>query len=171
MLALTRKADYALVALATLSKEAAPVSARTLADQSRLPHPVLRNILKQLTRGGLLQSTQGAAGGYSLARPACDITLAEVVNLIDGPVRFARCCTIDSGHDETKCRLEGSCMIKGSIQKLHETVMRMLAGVNIEQIAAGNVPSDPLLSSAAAEYEVITSERKPSASSSFAESA
>jgi Rrf2 family protein len=171
MLALTRKADYALVALATLSKEHSPVSARTLADQSHLPHPVLRNILKQLTRGGLLQSTQGAAGGYSLARPAREISLAEVVRLIDGPVRFARCCPIDSGHDESKCRLEASCMIKGSVQKLHETVMRVLAGVNIEQIAAGNVPSDPLSTAAAAEYEIVTSARKPKQSSSFAESA
>jgi Rrf2 family protein len=155
VLALTRKADYALVALAVLSKASAPQSARTLADQTNLPHPVLRNILKQLTRGGLLHSTQGASGGYTLARPATQISLAEVVHQIDGPVRFARCCPSEAGHEQ-KCRLEDSCMIKGSVQQLHETVMRVLAGVNIEQIANGTVPRDPLSTSAAAEYEPIT---------------
>jgi len=159
MLAMTRKTDYALIALATLSRSAAPLSARALAEQAHLPHPVLRNILKSLTRGGLLHSTQGAAGGYSLARHARDITLAEVVRQIDGPVRFARCCSIDSGKDEPKCRLEASCLIKSSVQQLHETVQRVLAGVNVEQIASGTVPADPLSDRAVLEVETVASVR------------
>lgn len=161
MLALTRKTDYALVALAVLSKASAPLSARALADKAHLPRPVLRNILKELTRGGILNSTQGAAGGYSLARPASDISLAEVVHQIDGPVRIARCCPIEAGHDEQKCRLEDSCMIKSSVRQLHETVMRVLAGVSIEQIASNTVPHDPLSSRVAHDYEIITTSKTP----------
>ena len=161
VLALTRKADYALVALAVLSKASSPLSARFLADQAHLPHPVLRNILKQLTRGGLLQSTHGATGGYALARSADRISLAEVVQLIGGPVRMARCCAVESGHEEReqRCRLEDSCMIKGAVQQLHETVLRVLAGVTIEQIASGHVPRDPLAAQSAHEYDIITAAR------------
>lgn len=174
LLALTRKADYALVALAMLSKSPAAISARTLAERAHLPHPVLRNLLKQLARGGLLHSTQGTSGGYTLARPASSISIAEVVRLIDGPVRIARCCPIDTEHGETepRCRLEDSCMIKSSVRQLHDTVMRVLAGVSIAHIADQNVPDNPLAAAIAKDVEIIT--RRPSPSSPanvFSESA
>ena len=83
----TRKTDYALVALAGLAHEdAAPASARDLAEQFHLPLPVLRNILKLLTMHGLLISTRGPNGGYRLAREPRKITLRQVIEVIEGPL-------------------------------------------------------------------------------------
>ena len=139
---LTRKTDYALVALAGLARMHGPGSARDLSGQLHLPLPVLRNILKQLAASGLLISTRGPSGGYRLARPASAISLAEVVEAIEGPVQLARCCPVTPG-DEPRCRLEDSCHIKGRVQGVHEGLMRFLGDITLERIA-GEVQTIPL---------------------------
>ncbi len=133
---LTRKTDYALVALAGLARQGTGASsARDLAEQLHLPLPVLRNILKLLTARGLLISTRGPSGGYRLARAPAEITLAQVFEVIEGPVQLARCCPVVSGEEESKCQLEPSCQIKGSIRKVHESLMHFLDQVTLAQIA------------------------------------
>ncbi len=132
---LTRKTDYALVALAGLAGQPERCgSARDLAGQLHLPLPVLRNILKQLAAAGLLVSTRGPSGGYRLARPAGAISLAEVVEAIEGPVQLARCCPVTPG-DEPRCRLEDSCHIKGRVQGIHERLLGFLRDITLERIA------------------------------------
>ena len=88
MLLLTRKTDYALLALASLARQTpAGASARGLAERLSLPLPVLRNILKQLTSRGVLKSTRGTRGGYRLARSPEQITLAQLLAATEGPSR------------------------------------------------------------------------------------
>ncbi len=138
---LTRKTDYALVALAGLVRcEGHSKSARDLAVELHLPLPVLRNILKRLTTWGLLTSTRGPSGGYRLARPAREITLAQVVGVIEGPVQLVRCCPIPDGEDKPRCQLEDSCLIKGNLQRLHESLMEFLDHVTLAEIAAVEPP-------------------------------
>lgn len=145
---LTRKSDYALVALAGLARVGTQAcSARDLAEQLRLPLPVLRNILKLLTNRGFLISTRGPSGGYRLARSPSEITLAQVFEVIEGPVQLARCCPVVPGEEEATCRLEPSCQIKGSIRKVHESLVQFLDQVTLAQIAwdetAAEVTMDP----------------------------
>lgn len=131
---LTRKTDYALVALAGLAdSKRRSASARDLSEELNLPLPVLRNILKDLATHGLLISTRGPSGGYRLARPPADITLADVVNIIEGPVQLARCCALPGG-DDVGCRLEDSCLIKDNIRVVHESLMQFLNQINLSQI-------------------------------------
>ncbi len=131
---LTRKTDYALVALAGLAHaNGRSASARDLAHELRLPLPVLRNILKDLATHGLLISTRGPSGGYRLARPPEQITLADVVEIMEGPVQLARCCSV-SGEEGVRCELEDSCLIKGNVRMIHESLMRFLHDVNLSQI-------------------------------------
>ncbi len=132
---LTRKTDYALVSLAGLARlggEAA--SARDLAEQLHLPLPVLRNILKELATHGLLVSSRGPSGGYRLAKPAHDISLAEIVEVIEGPVQLLTCCPGDGDETVSRCRIEDSCMIKLNVGRVHERLMGFLHDVTLDQI-------------------------------------
>jgi len=133
---LTRKTDYALVALAWLARlDGQAVSARDLAEQLHLPLPVLRNILKVLATEGLLLSTRGPAGGYRLARPPAAISLADVVRCIEGPAQLLRCCPVP-GDQEPGCRLQDSCHIKAGVLRVQERLVEFLDGVTLESIAA-----------------------------------
>lgn len=142
MLSFSRKTDYALVALAGLAAMSpGGASAHELADRLRLPLPVLRNILKRLAQHGVVVSTQGSAGGYRLARSADCITLADVVQAVQGPVRLALCCAPDQAAHERghECRLEDSCRIKATVRTVHQRLMSFLGEVNLDQIARGEV--------------------------------
>ncbi len=130
---LTRKTDYALVALAGLSHAGVSrASARDLARALSLPLPLLRNVLKVLASHGLLVSTRGPNGGYQLARAPRGITLAEVVEAIEGPIQLVPCCHLPE--EEVQCRLEDSCHIKGNIRTVHEQLIRFLDDVTLDQI-------------------------------------
>ena len=131
---LTRKTDYALVALAALSRAGVSrASARDLARALNLPLPLLRNILKVLASHGLLVSTRGPNGGYQLARAPRGITLAEVLEAVEGPMQLVPCCHLPE--EEVQCRLEDSCHIKGNIRTVHEQLIRFLDDVTLDQIA------------------------------------
>ncbi len=135
---LTRKTDYALVALAGLARQPERYqSARDLAAQLHLPLPVLRNILKVLAAQGLLLSTRGPSGGYRLARDSSRISLGEVVEAIEGPVQLLTCCPpLETDEQGGRCRLEDSCQIKGKVRLVHESLMRFLHQVTLTQIAS-----------------------------------
>ena len=136
MLLLTRKTDYALLALASLARQTpAGTSARSLAERLNLPLPVLRNILKQLANRGVLKSTRGTRGGYRLARSPHQITLAQLLEAIEGPMRLARCCSVPEGEEEAECRLEESCLIRGNMRRVHASLMQFLDEVTLEQLA------------------------------------
>lgn len=97
MLSLTRKTDYALVALARLAADShngssTPVSAREIAEAHGLPLPLMMNILKKLHRAGLISSTRGIHGGYILTHEPRAIRLTTVIEAIEGPLRVAVCC-------------------------------------------------------------------------------
>ena len=85
------KVDYALRALAELANaEAGPVKAETIAQAQAIPLKFLENILLELRHGGIVSSQRGAIGGYWLERPASEITLADVIRIVDGPLANVR---------------------------------------------------------------------------------
>ena len=99
MLSLSKKTDYALIALAYLGQvrgehsphatsESDAVSARKIADKHSLPLPLLMNLLKDLVRARIVTSVRGATGGYRLAVDPADVSLLDVVQAIDGPVQM-----------------------------------------------------------------------------------
>lgn len=145
MLLLTRKTDYALLALASLANlEPQGTSARELAEKLHLPLPVLRNILKQLASRGVLKSTRGTKGGYRLAKSPGEISLAELVTAIEGPMRLTRCCPSSDNGDESGCKLEETCIIQMNVHKVHARLMEFLDQVKLSEIAA---PSEEELKS------------------------
>ena len=92
MLRLSKKTDYALMAMKHLALQSAAsggagaASAREIAEHYDIPIELLAKILQRLARRGLLTSHQGTRGGYSLARPATVISVADVIQAVDGPL-------------------------------------------------------------------------------------
>ncbi len=133
---LTKKSDYALVALSRLEVEAGggqPISARHIADEFDLPLPIMMNVLKDLAGSGLVRSKRGATGGYYLSRPAQQITFADVIEAIEGPVSVTACCDENEqephdDHDEPclACRLMQRCPITGSMRQFNDLVVSFL---------------------------------------------
>lgn len=142
MLALTRKTDYALVALSHLARQGgALVSARDLAERFRLPLSLLMNILNQLTRNGLVASTRGAKGGYRLGRPADQITLAQLIDAIESPLRLTLCCPTDGDvADQRECDLQDVCPVQEPIQRVHLGLRQFLDEVTLASLTSEAVP-------------------------------
>ncbi len=143
MLSLTRKTDYALLALAYLAGESASiVSAREIAARYRVSRSLLMNVLKQLSASGLIRSVRGAHGGYALARPAEEITLAEVIGVIEGPVRLAPCTGGGDEEVDPVCNALDNCPMHGPLNWLHLRLQDFFENVTLAEMAgvAGAVP-------------------------------
>ncbi len=140
MLTLTRKVDYALVAMVDLAQRSpALVSAREIAERLHLPLPMLTNILNQLKTAGLVTSCRGVYGGYSLAREPEQISLAELIDAIEGPFRLAVCCG-EEATAATDCARHLVCGVKEPVRRLHKQLREFLGGVSVAQIARDAVP-------------------------------
>ncbi len=121
MIRFAKLTDYGLVLMTIIARDsvAAVHTARDLAAASRLPLPTVSKVLKQLLQSGLLISHRGLKGGYGLAREAAEISVAEIVAAIEGPIALTECSTDHSG----VCDLERSCPIKAN-QRIISQVMR-----------------------------------------------
>lgn len=138
MLLLTRKTDYALVAMVHLARRAeALVSAREIAGRSHLPLPVLMNILNALAHCGLVRSVRGSRGGYRLARRPEDVTLADIIEAIEGPVGLTMCGSATRGDFEPRCRLEASCLAREPARRVHRRLREFLSRITLAEMAAG----------------------------------
>ncbi|MCP4592093.1 MAG: Rrf2 family transcriptional regulator [bacterium] len=150
MIVLTRKAEYALLAMAYLGRchdQDQVSSAREIADRYRVPSSVLMNILKTLQRSGLVQSARGARGGYRLAREAESITLAEIVSSVEGPVQVTRCTGHDDGGDSEAatngdaCERSPWCPVRGPAQVVQEKLNQFFTEVNLADLVSRNCPA------------------------------
>jgi Rrf2 family protein len=86
---ITAKADYAVraaVELAAVGPDARPVKGEVLAQSQDIPQNFLENILTELRRAGIIRTRRGAEGGYQLARPADEVTVADVLRAVEGPL-------------------------------------------------------------------------------------
>jgi len=138
---LTRKTDYALVALAALAEAAdgddGSLSARQIAEAYHLPASMLMNVLKDLHRAGLLESRRGAGGGYSLTRPPAEIAARSVIEAIEGPVKVALCCEDEPATDDAPCAacsVQPRCPIVTPMQRFNELVLRFLDQLTLEDL-------------------------------------
>lgn len=135
MLSLTKKTEYALIAVCHLARAGDKVvSARNIAAEHSVPLPLLMNVLKLLNQSGHVRSVRGARGGYTLAMPADTINLATLIEAVEGPVRLVPCAAPPRG-EESACGRLGSCSIRRSVHRVHDRLRRFLAGVTVADVA------------------------------------
>lgn len=143
MTLLSRKADYALLILSHLHQKQAGGTARAIAERFGLSRPFVANILKELCQTGFVLSHRGVKGGYTLARPAAEISVAGLLGAIDERFQLTVCSS--HGHPPAApCSIETSCPIKGPLAEMHARIMAVLSGVTLADLLA---PADaaPLL--------------------------
>ncbi len=147
MLKFSRKLDYAIVAMAQLCDPSldGPISARTLADRCRVPASILANILKELSKGGIVRSVRGVNGGYELAVPPRQISVGTVVRLLEGPTRLVECVPLPGDEqDHSVCDLQAECAVKTPLRKLHGRIQQLLDEVAFDQLHRDSASAVPL---------------------------
>lgn len=132
MLKIAKLTDYGTLVMTTLARAPATVlNAQELAARSHVSAPTVAKLLKLLVKGGLVESTRGAHGGYRLARRAEDITVAEVVSALEGPIAITACAQHGGG-----CTIEGSCTSRSNWRLIDDAVRQALSAVTLADMAA-----------------------------------
>ena len=147
MLRLSKKADYALIAMKHLAQKmsgAPSTSAREIAEQYDIPIELMAKVLQRLVRTGLLVSTQGTRGGYALSRPSPSISIADVIEAIDGPFTVTACSTQNNG-----CEQYNKCSIRDPLWQIKERIVAALGTVTIAEMAAERIAAQPPVAHAA----------------------
>ena len=143
MLRLSKKSDYALIAMKHLATRpgAASASAREIAEQYDIPIELMAKVLQRLVRRGLLASHQGTNGGYELARPAAQISVADVIQAIDGPLTMTAC-----SDEDDSCHQFAHCNIRDPLWRIKDRILASLATCSLAEVAADavEVPPAPL---------------------------
>jgi FeS assembly SUF system regulator len=130
---LTSLADYAVVVMAAAARHTAGarLSAGLLAEETGVPVPTAQKVMGRLAAAGLLESARGSGGGFRLARPAGGISLADIIEAVEGPIAMTNCIE-GSIHD---CALEGSCRVKPHLSAANDAVRGALQGVSLATLA------------------------------------
>lgn len=141
MLRLSKKAEYALMALKDLAlrpvSEAA--SAREIAERYGIPVELMAKVLQRLVRQDLLASHHGTRGGYHLARSAERISVAHVIEAIDGPIMVTACTTIDD-----ECEQFATCNIRDPLWRIKDQIVQALNSYSLQALAADESPLLPI---------------------------
>jgi len=147
MLKLTKKADYALMAMKHLAEHSSGSSrsAKDVADAFGIPPEALAKILQRLAKAGLLHSQHGINGGYMLARPAHTISAFEVIQAIDGPLFITSCVTVRGECDQTD-----RCNIREPLRKVNESIEAVLRRIKISHMREELEETESPVSKAAA---------------------
>ena len=132
MIRLSKLTDYAVVMLSYMAaREGEVYTTARLAQRSAVPEPTAAKILKLLARGAILASQRGSYGGYELARPAADITVAEIIVALEGPIALAACVEGSSDH----CGVEQLCSMRGNWNKVNRAIRDALEDITLADMA------------------------------------
>jgi FeS assembly SUF system regulator len=131
MLRVTKLADYGIVMLTYFAtNDGCTFNARDIAQAARLPLPVVSKVLKLLTRSGLLSSQRGIKGGYGLARRPQEITVAEIIRALEGPIAVTECS--DQVHGD--CGLELQCPVRTNWHLINRAIHEALEKITLAEM-------------------------------------
>ncbi|MBN2377116.1 MAG: Rrf2 family transcriptional regulator [Sedimentisphaerales bacterium] len=133
MIALNKKTDYGLIALCCLgSRSPEVVSANTIAKTYGMRSGLLMNVLKDLSRSGLIGSVRGSQGGYRLARPLEKINLAQLIEALQGPPRLVPCARENASGQP--CDLAEQCPVSSPVRKVHLKLIDFFKNINLADL-------------------------------------
>jgi len=132
---LSSLADYAVVMMSAAARHCggvARLNATSLAEETGLPLPTVQKLVSRLSAAGLIESARGTGGGFRLSRPAAAISLADIVEAIEGPIGLTSC--VDGGRHD--CCIEENCRVKPHWNAVNGAVRGALAGVSLASLSA-----------------------------------
>ena len=137
-------ADYAVVLMSAAARHcgAAKMNATTLSAETGIPLPTAQKLVSRLSAAGLLESSRGTGGGVRLSRPPAAITLADVVEAVEGPIAMTAC----ADHGAHDCSLEQECRVRSHMNVANNAIRSALAGVTIASLTR-DMPPPPFVSS------------------------
>lgn len=138
---LSSLADYAIVVMSAAARASddARLSATDIAVQTGVPLPTAQKLLGRLAAAGLLASARGTGGGFALARSADSISLADIVEAVEGPIAMTAC--VEEGADRHDCVLESSCRVRPHWGAVNGAIRGALAGVSLNSLSREAAPS------------------------------
>jgi FeS assembly SUF system regulator len=130
---LSNMADYAVVVMGAAARHCggARTSATALSEETGIALPTVQKLVSILTKAQLLRSVRGAGGGIQLSRPAAAITLADIVEAIEGPIAMTACVK----EDPCNCAIEPDCIVKPHMSVVNNAVRGALAEINLTSLA------------------------------------
>ena len=134
MLRISKLTDYAILMMVELTRDSEMLSAHALAERIHVETPTASKVLKMLAGNGLLESYRGASGGYRISREATDISVAEVIAAIEGPIAMTECSV-----EEGLCSQEDNCELRSNWQRISLAVAQALREVSLAEMS---VPMD-----------------------------
>lgn len=135
---LSQKARYALRAMIELAREEGQVTAGELSIRADAPRKFLEAILLTLARDGLVVSRRGKFGGYRLGRLADEISFAQVIRLVDGPLALAPCVSRTAFRRCEDCRDLATCALREALLKARDATAQVLEGYSLADAVAGD---------------------------------
>lgn len=139
---LSSMADYAVVTMTAAARHCGGqrVSAGRLAEETGLPAPTVQKLVSRLTSAGLLRSSRGVGGGLKLGRPAAAISLADIVEAVEGPIALTSCLEDARAEGRACCSIDSACAVKPHWPVVNEALRGALAGVSLVQLAGLGAP-------------------------------
>lgn len=136
MLRISRLTDYGTLVLAHLSHGGSSLtSAADVALATGIAAPTVSKLLKSLAKAGLVTSARGAQGGYQLSRDAHEISAADIIDALEGPVHITECSA-----DDSHCDLESVCNVGGAWQRINVAIRRALGDINLNDLQRAKAP-------------------------------
>jgi Rrf2 family protein len=131
MLMLSKKVEYGLMALLHMDANnvQAVVSSKELAETHGLPVDLLGKVMQALARAGLIDAVHGAHGGYRLSSGLSAISLGQVIQAIEGPIKLVRC-----QHEAEDCGQFAACNIRDPLMQLHARLQDFIYGISLDQL-------------------------------------
>jgi len=136
MIRISRMADYALLVVFKMRSCEQLVTLDRLCELTRLPLPTLRKLMRALTHNDLVKSVRGPRGGYKLSSQPDQISIAEIIEAIDGPIALTECAKSDGGD----CQIASTCELKENWNIVNRLISNALHNVTLD--AMGNMPMD-----------------------------
>ncbi|MHB9144418.1 MAG: RrF2 family transcriptional regulator [Symbiobacteriia bacterium] len=131
---LTTKGKYGVKALFELAMHEGntPLSLKTIAERQDLSEHYLEQLVAPLRRAGLVTSVRGAQGGYMLSRPAAQITVGDIIRVLEGPIGYSDCAT--EGGALNGCENAETCLAHGVWEKVRDAIVKVVDGITLADL-------------------------------------
>ncbi|MGE3476657.1 MAG: SUF system Fe-S cluster assembly regulator [Rhodospirillaceae bacterium] len=132
MFKVNKLTDYATVVLITIARSHVVRSSQHISENTGIPLPTVAKLMKSLNKAGLVKSQRGASGGYSLGKVPADITLADVIQAVEGPIALTACADTS----DEQCSIEAVCPVQGRWNRVNSAVRAALSQVTLADMVA-----------------------------------